>query len=197
MLKNKTKDRNIKIFGCKYLLLILIIVSLCSCGKETKIDFLTDVALKYYEEEMKDEETRNFYKNIDLKNFVLEITQEEDFKGFEIYTVIFTSSIKKEPDFLINKKGNIYIPIYLRDSKVEKKEIPHFLKYNHDLFMDESSLLIVYCKNTKNYLLLKLIEGYSIETIENINNFNCNKKNNQNMEIENAIINYQEIPIEE
>lgn len=197
MLKNKTKDRNIKIFGCKYLLLILIIVSLCSCGKETKIDFLTDVALKYYEEEMKDEETRNFYKNIDLKNFVLEITQEEDFKGFEIYTVIFTSSIKKEPDFLINKKGNIYIPIYLRDSKVEKKEIPHFLKYNHDLFMDESSLLIVYCKNTKNHLLLKLIEGYSIETIENINNFNCNKKNNQNMEIENAIINYQEIPIEE
>ncbi len=197
MLKNKTKDRNIKIFGCKYLLLILIIVSLCSCGKETKIDFLTDVALKYYEEEMKDEETRNFYKNIDLKNFVLEITQEEDFKGFEIYTVIFTSSIKKEPDFLINKKGNIYIPIYLRDSKVEKKEIPHFLKYNHDLFWDESSLLIVYCKNTKNYLLLKLIEGYSIETIENINNFNCNKKNNQNMEIENAIINYQEIPIEE
>lgn len=197
MLKNKTKDRNIKIFGCKYLLLILIIVSLCSCGKETKIDFLTDVALKYYEEEMKDEETRNFYKNIDLKNFVLEITQEEDFKGFEIYTIVFTSSIKKEPDFLINKKGNIYIPIYLRDSKVEKKEIPHFLKYNHDLFMDESSLLIVYCKNTKNYLLLKLIEGYSIETIENINNFNCNKKNNQNMEIENAIINYQEIPIEE
>lgn len=197
MLKNKTKDRNIKIFGCKYLLLILIIVSLCSCGKETKIDFLTDVALKYYEEEMKDEETRNFYKNIDLKNFVLEITQEEDFKGFEIYTVIFTSSIKKEPDFLKNKKGNIYIPIYLRDSKVEKKEIPHFLKYNHDLFWDESSLLIVYCKNTKNYLLLKLIEGYSIETIENINNFNCNKKNNQNMEIENAIINYQEIPIEE
>ena len=197
MLKNKTKDRNIKIFGCKYLLLILIIVSLCSCGKETKIDFLTDVALKYYEEEMKDEETRNFYKNIDLKNFVLEITQEEDFKGFEIYTVIFTSSIKKEPDFLINKKGNIYIPIYLRDSKVEKKEIPHFLKYNHDLFMDESSLLIVYCKNTKNYLLLKLIEGYSIETIENINNFNCNKKNTQDMEIENAIINYQEIPIEE
>lgn len=189
MLKNKTKDRNIKIFGCKYLLLILIIVSLCSCGKETKIDFLTDVALKYYEEEMKDEETRNFYKNIDLKNFVLEITQEEDFKGFEIYTVIFTSSIKKEPDFLKNKKGNIYIPIYLRDSKVEKKEIPHFLKYNHDLFWDESSLLIVYCKNTKNYLLLKLIEGYSIETIENINNFNCNKKNNQNMEIENAIIN--------
>jgi hypothetical protein len=82
MLKNKTKDRNIKIFGCKYLLLILIIVSLCSCGKETKIDFLTDVALKYYEEEMKDEETRNFYKNIDLKNFVLEITQEEDFKVF-------------------------------------------------------------------------------------------------------------------
>lgn len=197
MMKNKTKNRNIKIFGCKYLLLILIIVSLCSCGKETKIDFLTDVALKYYEEEMKDEETRNFYKNIDLKNFVLEITQEEDFKGFEIYTIVFTSSIKKEPDFLINKKGNIYIPIYLRDSKVEKKEIPHFLKYNHDLFMDESSLLIVYCKNTKNYLLLKLIEGYSIETIENINNFNCNKKNNQNMEIENAIINYQEIPIEE
>lgn len=197
MLKNKTKDRNIKIFGCKYLLLILIIVSLCSCGKETKIDFLTDVALKYYEEEMKDEETRNFYKNIDLKNFVLKITQEEDFKGFEIYTIVFTSSIKKEPDFLINKKGNIYIPIYLRDSKVEKKEIPHFLKYNHDLFMDESSLLIVYCNNTKNYLLLKLIEGYSIETIENINNFNCNKKNNQNMEIENAIINYQEIPIEE
>lgn len=197
MMKNKTKNRNIKIFGCKYLLLILIIVSLCSCGKETKIDFLTDVALKYYEEEMKDEETRNFYKNIDLKNFVLEITQEEDFKGFEIYTIVFTSSIKKEPDFLINKKGNIYIPIYLRDSKVEKKEIPHFLKYNHDLFWDESSLLIVYCKNTKNYLLLKLIEGYSIETIENINNFNCNKKNNQNMEIENAIINYQEIPIEE
>lgn len=197
MLKNKTKDRNIQIFGCKYLLLILIIVSLCSCGKETKIDFLTDVALKYYEEEMKDEETRNFYKNIDLKNFVLEITQEEDFKGFEIYTIVFTSSIKKEPDFLINKKGNIYILIYLRDSKVEKKEIPHFLKYNHDLFWDESSLLIVYCKNTKNYLLLKLIEGYSIETIENINNFNCNKKNNQNMEIENAIINYQEIPIEE
>lgn len=196
-MKNKTKNRNIKIFGCKYLLLILIIVSLCSCGKETKIDFLTDVALKYYEEEMKDEETRNFYKNIDLKKFVLEITQEEDFKGFEIYTIVFTSSIKKEPDFLINKKGNIYIPIYLRDSKVEKKEIPHFLKYNHDLFMDESSLLIVYCKNTKNYLLLKLIEGYSIETIENINNFNCNKKNNQNMEIENAIINYQEIPIEE
>lgn len=190
-------DRIIKIFRSKYILLIFIIVYLSSCGKRTKIDFLTDVALKYYNEEMNDKETRNFYKNVGLKNFVLEITQEEDFKGFEIYTIVFTSSIKKEPDFLINKKGNIYIPIYLRDSKVDKQEIPHFLKYNHDLFIVESSLLIVYCRDTKNYLLLKLDEGYSIETIENINNFNCNKKNNQNMEIENAIINYQEIPIEE
>lgn len=190
-------DRIIKIFRSKYILLIFIIVYLSSCGKRTKIDFLTDVALKYYNEEMNDKETRNFYKNVGLKNFVLNITQEKDYKGFEIYTIVFTSSIKKEPDFLINKKGNIYIPIYLRDSKVDKQEIPHFLKYNHDLFIVESSLLIVYCRDTKNYLLLKLDEGYSIETIENINNFNCNKKNNQNMEIENAIINYQEIPIEE
>ena len=104
-------DRIIKIFRSKYILLIFIIVYLSSCGKRTKIDFLTDVALKYYNEEMNDKETRNFYKNVGLKNFVLNITQEKDYKGFEIYTIIFTSSINKDPDFLINKKGNIYIPI--------------------------------------------------------------------------------------
>lgn len=169
---------------------------MCSCGKETKIDLLTDVALKYYDEKMKDEGTRKFYSNIDLKNFIIVVNQEEDYKGFEIYTVGFNSSIEEEPDFLINKKGNIYIAIYLRNFKVDKTEIPHFLKTNKNSFWDESSLLIVYCKDTKNYKLISLIEGYDIENIENINNFSCKNNINNKMEIENAIINYQELPIE-
>lgn len=162
---------------------------LYSCKEQSKTDLLSNVAIKYFDAEMNNEETKKFYKEIGVKTFILKVDQKENFEGFEIFNIYFVSSLYDEPNFLSNEKGNIYVAIYLNNNNIKRTKIPHFLKHSNNEFVIESSLLVVYCNDTKNYMLIKLDEGCPIECIKNIKRFKCQGENNS--KIEKAIIDWQ------
>lgn len=168
------------------LFIIVSILTLISCEKSSKIEFLSQIALKYYDSEMSDKNVKKFFNDIQSKRMIIFVEQQKDYNDFEVYNIFFYSTLSEEPNYLINKRSNIYIAIFLNNSK-ERAEVPESLKQGDVEFLDETSLTLVVCKKTRSYKLIKRYESLDLKYLKNLDSFSCKDKN-KNPLIEGALI---------